>query len=134
MIELQTSYTFSRIPYITNDALDDYAEVLVADFAPELLNTPGILDAEGFIEYYLGLTIRYMKLHYDHKVLGMTAFNTGVLKIANEKTGLPEPVPVTKGTIILDTSLTATSERILIISFLWKKSLTALTRNTLTAP
>ena len=107
MVELKTSYTFSRVPYITNGALDDYAEALVADFAPELLNTPGIFNAEGFIEYYLGLTMRYMQIRYDRKVLGMTAFNTGVLKVANEKTGLPEPVPVAKGTIILDTSLTA---------------------------
>ena len=107
MIELKTSYTFSRVPYITNDALDDYAEALVADFAPERLNTPGIFDAEGFLEYYLGLTIRYMQIRYDRKVLGMTAFNTGVLKVANEKTGLPDAVPVEKGTVILDSSLTA---------------------------
>ena len=57
MIELRTSYTLSQIPYITNDALEAYAEELVRDFSPELLNTPGIIDVEGFIEYYLRLTM-----------------------------------------------------------------------------
>ena len=31
MIKLQTSYSFSRVPYISNDALDDYAEVAIVD-------------------------------------------------------------------------------------------------------
>ena len=51
MLELDTSYTFSQIPYITYDALDAYAERLVFDFVPELLNTPGIIDVDSFLEY-----------------------------------------------------------------------------------
>ena len=106
MVELKTSYTLSRIPYITYGALDDYAEAIIADFAPELLHTPGILNAEGFIEYYLGLSTRYLRICYSRKVLGMTAFNGGMLDIIDEETGMEDSVPVEKGTIILDTSLT----------------------------
>ena len=106
MIKLQTSYSFSGVPYITYDALDSYAEAVVADFAPDRLNTPGIIDAEGFIEYYLGLHTEYHRIQYERQILGMTAFNNGFLQVANELTGMPEPLPVRKGTVVLDTSLT----------------------------
>jgi Zn-dependent peptidase ImmA (M78 family) len=106
MIRLKTSYSFSGVPYISYDALDAYAEAVVADYAPMLLRTPGYFDAEGFIEYYLGLQMEYRRISYDRKVLGMTAFNDGYLQVSNEKTGKPEPMPVRKGTVIIDTSLT----------------------------
>lgn len=111
MVELKTSYSLSRVPYITYDALDTYAEMVVADFAPGLVHASGIIDAEEFLEYYLGLSTRYCSISYDHKVLGMTAFNNGLLQVVDEETGLPEPIPVTKGTVILDTSLTAKRSR-----------------------
>jgi Zn-dependent peptidase ImmA (M78 family) len=106
MIKLDTGYSLSRVPYITYDALDAYAEKVVADFAPERLHIPGILDADAFIEYYLGLQTEYHRICYDRKILGMTAFNDGFLQVANEVTGAPEPMPVTTVTVIFDTSLT----------------------------
>jgi Zn-dependent peptidase ImmA (M78 family) len=36
----------------------------------------------------------------------MTAFNDGMLDVIDEKTNMPDSVPVEKGTVILDTSLT----------------------------
>ncbi len=112
MIELKTSYTFSQIPYLTYDALEEYAEQVVADFAPERLENPGALDVDRFIEYYLGLSVEYHRICYDRRVLGMTAFNDGKIDVANEDTGLPEPLPVSKGTIVIDTSLTVTKRSI----------------------
>jgi Zn-dependent peptidase ImmA (M78 family) len=107
MVELETGRTFAGVPYITYDALDGYAEKLVADFAPELLDSPGIVNVEAFVEFYLGLSMRYFRLSYERRVLGMTAFNDGILDIVDEETGRPDSVPVTTGTVILDTSLTA---------------------------
>ena len=112
MIELKTSYTFSQIPYLTYDALEEYAEQVVADFAPERLKTPGALDVDRFIEYYLGLSVEYHRICYDRRVLGMTAFNDGKIDVTNEDTGLPEPLPVSKGTIVIDTSLTVSKRSI----------------------
>ena len=106
MIELKTNYTFSQVPYLTYDVLEDYAEQVVADFAPERLANPGVLDVDRFIEYYLGLSVEFHRICYDRKVLGMTAFNDGCIDVANEDTGLPEPLPISKGTIVIDTSLT----------------------------
>jgi len=110
MVELKTGYSLSRVPYITYDALDAYAEELVSDFAPERLIFPGVVNVEAFVEYYLHLSIRYLRICYDRKILGMTAFNDGVLDVVGEISGLPESVQVKTGTVILDTSLT-TSKR-----------------------
>ena len=106
MIPLQTSYSFSCVPYISNDALDAYAEAVIADFAPELVHIPGQVDVEEFLEFYLGLSTRYCRLSYERKILGMTAFNSGLLAVADEETGRPEAIPVTAGTVVFDTSLT----------------------------
>ena len=73
MIELKTSYTLSDVPYITFDVLDTYAERLVADFAPERLNCPGVTNVEAFAEYYLGLSMRYFLICYERKALGFTS-------------------------------------------------------------
>jgi Zn-dependent peptidase ImmA (M78 family) len=107
MVELKTGYSLSRVPYITNDALDAYAEAVVADFAPERLRVPAPLCAESFAEYYLGLNVEFRRICYDHKVMAMTAFNTGVLQVADDETGQPEPIVVKEGTVVVDTSLTA---------------------------
>ena len=105
MIELKTSYTFSQVPYLTYDVLEEYAEKIVADFAPERLHNPGQLDVDRFIEFYLGLDVKFHRICYDRRVLGMTAFNDGYIDVANEDTGLPEPLLVEKGMIVIDTSL-----------------------------
>ncbi|MDR1070027.1 MAG: ImmA/IrrE family metallo-endopeptidase [Gracilibacteraceae bacterium] len=105
MIEFITSYSLSQIPYVTDDALDEYAEALVYDFARDCLHTPKPIDAERFIEYYLGLSIEYRRICCERKVLGVTAFNSGILQIMDELTGKPDALAVKKGTVIIDLSL-----------------------------
>jgi len=106
MIKLETCYTLSQVPYITYEALEDYAERLVGDFAPALLKNPGVINVDEFLEYYLGLTIDFRHISYNKKVLGITAFNDGVVDIISDD-GLPDQLSVTKGTVIIDHSLTA---------------------------
>ena len=106
MFKLNIGNSPTRVPFISNNLLDAYAEALVADFSQEFLKYPGIINVEAFIEYYLGLSIRYLHICYDRKVLGMTAFNNGMLDVIDDETGLPDSVPVTAGTVIIDTSLT----------------------------
>jgi Zn-dependent peptidase ImmA (M78 family) len=102
MLKLQTSYSFSRIPYITQDALDSFAEQVIRDFAPETLAAPTQLDAERFIEYYLKMQIEYKRLSYTRQVLGMTAFNAGFLNVIDEYSGRPVKIAVSEGTVIID--------------------------------
>jgi Zn-dependent peptidase ImmA (M78 family) len=107
MIELQTPYTLSQVPYLSYESLDDYAEVLVRDFAPDALHAPGELDVDKFIEYYLRLAVDYRRICLDRKIMGITAFNDGTVEVMNEDTGLSEKIPVKTGTVIIDPSLLA---------------------------
>jgi hypothetical protein len=102
MLEFDTSYSFSQVPYTTNAALDDYAEQIVKDFAPERLTTPGVLDTDSFMEYYLRLTLYYYRICHNRKVQGMTAFNGGVVEVLDEKSGTPFEMPVETGAVIID--------------------------------
>jgi Zn-dependent peptidase ImmA (M78 family) len=105
MLELETTYSLSQIPYVTYDALDNYGEMLVNDFAPEYLKTPGPIDVDGFVEYYLRLCVDFRRICHNCKILGMTAFSDGVIDVMDEETGQPEQMPVKTGTVIIDTSL-----------------------------
>ena len=92
MIALHTSYSFSQVPYITNEALDSYAEELVRDFAPNVLESPGILDVDRFLEYYLRLSVDYRRICLNRNVLGITAFNDGVVDVMCEERGQAENI------------------------------------------
>ena len=106
MLKLNTSYSLSKIPYISYDALEDYAERLVWDFAPAFLRNPGIISMDEFLEYYLSLTVDFKRICFNKMVLGITAFNDGMVDIIND-VGHPDQLSVTKGTVIIDTSLTS---------------------------
>jgi len=105
MLELDTPYSLSQIPYLTYASLDVYAEELVRDFAPNALHTPGILNVDGFIEYYLNLDVEYHRLCLDRKVMGITTFNDGTVDVMCEETGQPQKIFVKNGTVIIDPSL-----------------------------
>jgi len=107
MIELDTAYSLSQIPYLSYVSLDEYAEELVRDFAPDALHAPGVLNVDGFIEYYLHLAVEYRRLCLDRKVLGITAFNDGTVDVMCEETGQTVKILVKTGTVILDPSLLA---------------------------
>ncbi len=105
MIELITGYTLSQVPYVTNDVLENYAENIVWDFAPQLLNNPGPIDADKFLEFYLCLNVDSRCISHKEQILGLTAFSDGTVEILNVETGMIEDFPVTAGTVIIDISL-----------------------------
>ena len=106
MIELKTSYTFSQIPFITNEALDSYAEEIVADFSPESLSVPSPVDVETLVKEYIGLKIQYENISHDKNFQAITLFNDGYLQVINEETGLIELMEFAAGTVVIDKSLT----------------------------
>ena len=109
MLELVTSYSLSQVPYITYDALEEYAESLIRDFCPQNLCTPGVVDVERMLEYYLGLDVDFQRIVYEQRILGLTAFSDGVLDVLSADTNQPETIFVKRGTVIIDTSLTTKS-------------------------
>jgi len=105
MIEINVSYALNQIPYISYEALDEYAEVIISDYAPERLIIPAPIDVLDFIENYLGLDIVYYDLCYGSKVIGFTAFQDGFIRVFDKRTSLNGIVPVHAGTVIIDKSL-----------------------------
>ncbi|MCL2517311.1 MAG: ImmA/IrrE family metallo-endopeptidase [Oscillospiraceae bacterium] len=107
MIELLTSYSFTQVPYIANEALDEYAEALVRDYSPERLITPGAFDILGFVRNYLGLNVKYYPLNYENMVIGVTAFHDDQIQIYDESTNAAFTIDVESGTVVIDISLQA---------------------------
>ena len=106
MLKLITSYTFSNVPYISYDVLDEYAEAVVRDAMSDKLLAPCPIDAAWFVEIYLGMEVVYKRLSYDRKILGMTAFDSGYVQVRDDITGESDALFVEAGTVILDPSLT----------------------------
>jgi Zn-dependent peptidase ImmA (M78 family) len=105
MLKLNTTYSFSQVPYITYDALDHYAEAVVRDAMPEALAEPTALDVGRFIEFYLNMQVEVKRLSYTRQILGMTAFNTGVVQVCDETSGKTIPLVVQEGTVLIDPTL-----------------------------
>jgi hypothetical protein len=101
MLKLDTCYSFTQVPYITYNALDDYAEAVVRDATPDALTAPTPVNVEKFIEFYLGLNVEFKSVSYDRRILGMTAFNTGVVYFIDEKDGKRVPQFVNEGTVFI---------------------------------
>ena len=104
MIELLTSYSFSGVPYTTEDMLEDYAGEVLLDAKPEALLSPCPIDALWFVEIYLKMDVVYRRLSYDRQILGMTAFNAGYVQILDEH-GRPDALLVDAGTVIMEPTL-----------------------------
>jgi len=105
VIELSTSYSFSQVPIIAYDALEQYAEDVLLDAKPKYLKYPCPIDAEWFLEIYLKMDIVYRRLSYDRQILGMTAFNAGYVQIRDNITGAPDALYVNAGTAIIEPTL-----------------------------
>jgi Zn-dependent peptidase ImmA (M78 family) len=105
MLELESS----NVPYITNQALDSYAEKILRDFKPALFDYPQALEVDDFLEFHLELEVEYRRLTKEGRILGMTIFNDGVIQVFNHITEKLEFTHVKAGTIFIDTSLTGSA-------------------------
>jgi len=105
MLELQGGYSFTGVPYTTYEALDEYAERVIRDAMPENLNRAIPLDVDEFLEFYLKVLVEYKRLSLDGKVLGLTAFDDGLVKVIDESKNEWTALRVRAGTVIVDNSL-----------------------------
>ena len=97
-----------HIPYISCEMLEECAEELLRDCSPESLITPGQVDIDSLMEYYIGLNIDFHNISEDGGILGLTAFNDGMVSVVDWHTGIPAVLNVKRGTVIIDTLLTET--------------------------
>ena len=99
-----TKHTISTVPYISYEAMDEYAETIVHNFSPETIASPTVLDVERFVEIYLALVVEYKSIVSDKPILAMTAFNKGVVYVS-EPHGQQHPILINAGSMIVDAKL-----------------------------
>jgi Zn-dependent peptidase ImmA (M78 family) len=90
------------VPYLTNGALDQYAENVIRDAIPQNLAEPTVLDVGRFVEFYLDMQIEYKRISSDRKVLAMTTFNSGIVQVFDDAGKETIPLIVQEGTLIID--------------------------------
>jgi Zn-dependent peptidase ImmA (M78 family) len=108
MLLLDTTYSFSRVPYLTDEALDNYAETVVRDAMPDALISPTILDVGRFVEFYLGLRVEYKRISPSgakKQILSVIAFDSGIVQVYDDAGMLAQPLYVESGTVVIDPSL-----------------------------
>ena len=92
------------VPILSKQELDDFAEMFINDYKPELLRIPQKIPIDKFIEFYLDIFLDYKNLSIDGSVLGLIAFNDGCLEVLN--TSYEREIIITDaGTIIIDNML-----------------------------
>jgi hypothetical protein len=76
MLEIDTS----KIRYVTNEALNQYADEMLHDYNPELLKSPCPIDIDDFLEFYLSLEVEHQRLSRSELILGMTVLTTELFR------------------------------------------------------
>lgn len=111
MIDFHCSrFDKNRNPIITDAAIQDYAEKQVADFKPELLRTPGRIDALRFLEAYLGLNVDFQDIYYpegSQAIAGATVFNDEHVRVFDREHRCVRVIDVPANTVIIDNATMA---------------------------
>ena len=83
-----------------------FAETQVGDYKPELLNTPGKINALHFVENYLNASVEGHNIKYvvpGMEINGITVFKDAVIKIREDNMDVDKLFPA--GAIIIDQGL-----------------------------
>jgi Zn-dependent peptidase ImmA (M78 family) len=97
-------------PIIKDSEIDALAEMLLADYKPQLLKEPGKIKYEHFLESYLGANLDYRHIYYEEDeelTLGVTAFNQEKLPIFDRENMCVDEITLEKNSIVLDFYVTA---------------------------
>ena len=105
MLDLPLEYGTNNIPILSNDKIDEHAEMLIEDYDSRLLAKPQAIDAEDFAENYLGLHFHYVDLSHNGFIWGRMVFNNAKIIVYNPKTKYPDEEPVDAHTIVIDNGL-----------------------------
>lgn len=105
MIDLRLRYGTNNIPILSNEAIDEHAELLIGDYDSSLLSKPQAIDVEDFAENYLGLHFHYTDLSHNGFIWGRMVFNDAKIIVYNPGTKRPDEEPVEGSTIVIDNSL-----------------------------
>lgn len=95
-------------PIIRDIDIIEFTEAVLSDYKPELLEKPGRIDPEHFIERYLGATIDYQDIYNPNVkglIAGATIFNRESLMVYDKEHDTIKSILVEPDTIIIDNSV-----------------------------
>lgn len=116
-------YHKDRTPIVKDLYIQDYAEALLADYQPELLKTPGKVDAFHFLENYLGVTVEFQDIFYPKgkvPVAGATIFNDEAIMVFDRSGMKVSSIDVPAGTVLIDTVNHARVDNDCTITFVFR--------------
>ena len=105
MIDLRLKYGTNNIPILSNEKIDEHAELLIGDYDSSLLSKPQAINVEDFAENYLGLRFHYTDLSHNGFIWGRMVFNDAKIIVYNPDTKRPDEEPVDGNTIVIDNGL-----------------------------
>lgn len=92
-------------PIVYNTDIWEYAESLVGDYKPSLLEKPGAINPVHFVEAYLGATVDYQNIYFEEHespIAGATVFNDDFVKVFDRERMCTRAIPVSANTILID--------------------------------
>ncbi|MCI6359678.1 MAG: hypothetical protein MR778_06925 [Clostridiales bacterium] len=98
-------YHKDRTPIVKDLYIQEYAEAIVRDYRPELLVTPGKIDAFHFLESYLGVTVEFQDIFYPEgnvPVAGATIFNDEAIMVFDRSGMKVSSIDIPAGTVLID--------------------------------
>lgn len=95
----------SGLPVLTDQQIDQIAEVCAFEFFPEMFAKPQPIDPAVFIECCLGYDLDFLYLSSCQVYLGMTCFKNIAIPIWNNELFKAEFANVDAGTVIIDRGL-----------------------------
>jgi hypothetical protein len=95
-------------PILFDREIDEYAQTILADYRPELLQEPGIINFQHFLESYLDLQIDFHDIYSEdpnHPILALTAFRSGTIKVFDRESQSVQQIHVPGRTVIIDNAV-----------------------------
>lgn len=92
-------------PIVTDLQVIEYAEAILADYRPDLLEYPGKIDGLHFIEKYLHANIDFQDIYYEedeNPIAGATVFNKEDVKVFDRENKRTKDISVDPDTVIID--------------------------------
>ena len=111
MIKMKISrvdYNNNNTPILYDREIDEFAYEVLEDYRPKLLQEPGAISFEHFLESYLGVTLRFADIYSkdpERAIYAITAFSDGTIKVFDRENERITNMIVWANTVIIDNSV-----------------------------
>jgi len=98
----------SGTPILSDVEIDAFAHAVLEDYRPELLEEPGAIRFDHFLESYLEVSLAFYDIYNedpDRPVLAATAFQDERLRVFDRERMCVVTVPVDAWTVVIDNSV-----------------------------